>query len=110
VQVAERGIAMITRVNLVVRFRLSLIQLTKPTTALQQALCMGYLEYGEAAALIETIMDIWYRHQLLARVIQNKRVVVVVKASQVAVAVVAVVVEQRTATDAIQAQVEHTDI
>jgi hypothetical protein len=60
-QVAERGIALITRVNLAARFRLSLAHAVpqhKHITAHQQAVYPGYLEYGAAVALILTIMDI----------------------------------------------------
>lgn len=54
----DRGIAMITRVHLVARFRLLAAAPTKHSTAHQQALLWGYLEYGPVGAMIQTIMDI----------------------------------------------------
>jgi len=63
-----------------------------------------YQQYGVAAALIQTIMDIWYHHQLLDHVTQHSQIHAVVTASLVVVAAAGAVAKPQLGIDVIQVQ------
>jgi hypothetical protein len=104
---AALGIALITHVNHVERFRLQVHRIIHMAAQQQVEQYMGYRQFGAVVVLIEITMDIWCHHQSSVHVIQNKQIVAAVIPLVVATVAAAVVVEPATVTDVIQEQAEH---
>ena len=96
--------------HLAVRFRLFHQRKIFTTVLLLLEQYTDYQQYGAAAALIQTIMDIWYHHQLLDHVTQHSQIHAVVMGLVVVVAAAGAVAKQTQDIDVIQAQVQSTRI